>query len=51
MPATAMGSLIAIDRGLASWPGELVIWGPLAAVSGTVTLLLLVSVRPGSKAR
>jgi hypothetical protein len=45
----SINSLIAIARGLATWPGELVIWGPLAAVTVTVTLLLLVSVRPRNK--
>jgi len=42
----SINSLIAIERGLAMWPGELVVWAPLAAVTVTVTLLLLVSVRP-----
>ena len=47
----SINSLIAIQRGLARWPGELVIWGPLAAATVTVTLLLLVSVRPRYEAR
>jgi hypothetical protein len=42
----SINSLIAIERGLARWPGELVVWAPLAAVTVIVTLLLLVSVRP-----
>jgi hypothetical protein len=42
----SLNSLIAIERGLATWPGELVIWGPLAAVTVTATALLLVSVQP-----
>jgi hypothetical protein len=46
----SINSLIAIERGLAAWPGELVVWAPLAAVTLTVTLLLLVSVRPTNKA-
>jgi hypothetical protein len=41
----SINSLIAIERGLAAWPGELVIWGPLAAVTLTVTFLLLSSIR------
>jgi hypothetical protein len=46
----SINSLIAIERGLAKWPGELVVWAPLAALTVTVTLLLLVSVRPRNKA-
>jgi hypothetical protein len=46
----SINSLIAIERGLATWPGELAIWGPLACVTATVTLLLLASVRQGSRA-
>jgi hypothetical protein len=42
----SINSVIAIRRGLTVWPGELVIWGPLAAVTVTVTVLLLSSVRP-----
>lgn len=45
----SINSLIAIERGLATWPGELVVWAPLAAVTVSVTLLLLVSVRPRNK--
>ncbi len=41
----SLNSLIAIERGLATWPGELVIWGPLAAVTAMTTLLLLANVR------
>ena len=41
----SVNSLIAIQRGLATWPGELVIWGPLATVTITITALLLSSVR------
>jgi hypothetical protein len=41
----SINSLIAIQRGLAEWPGELVIWGPLTAVTATVTVLLLASIR------
>jgi hypothetical protein len=41
----SINSLIAIERGFAAWPGELVLWAPLAAVTVSVTLLLLVSVR------
>jgi hypothetical protein len=44
-------SVIAIRRGFATWPGELAIWAPLGAVTGSVTLLLLVSIRPWDKAR
>jgi hypothetical protein len=47
----SINSLISIARGLARWPGEFVIWGPLAAVTVTVTMLLLVSVRPRREAR
>ena len=46
----SVNSLIALERGLAAWPGELVIWGPLAAVTGTVTVLLLWNVRPPTAA-
>jgi hypothetical protein len=46
----SVNSWIAIERGLAAWPGELVIWGPLAAVTGTVTVLLLWSVRAPNEA-
>ena len=42
----SINSLIAIRRGLTTSPGELVIWAPLAAVTMTVTSLLLSSVRP-----
>jgi len=45
----SINSLIAIERGLATWPGELVVWAPLAAVTVTATLLLLVGVRPRNK--
>ena len=44
----SVNSWIAIERGLAAWPGELVIWGPLAGVTGTLTVLLLWSV-PGDR--
>ena len=43
----SVNSLISIRRGLSAWPGELVIWGPLAALTCTATLLLLASVRSG----
>jgi hypothetical protein len=46
----SVNSWIAIDRGLAAWPGELVIWGPLAAVTGAVTALLLGNVRSPNEA-
>jgi hypothetical protein len=46
----SFNSLIAIQRGLAASPGELVIWAPVAAVTVTVTSLLLSSVRPDSHA-
>ena len=42
----SINSLIAVQRGVAAWPGELVIWGPLAAVTTAVTWLLLRSVQP-----
>jgi hypothetical protein len=45
----SINSLIAIERGLATWPGELVVWAPLAAVTVSVTLLLLVSVQSRNK--
>ena len=41
----SINSLISIERARAAWPGELVIWVPLAAVTATVTVLLLWSVR------
>jgi hypothetical protein len=41
----SINSLIAIQRGLAAWPGELTIWAPLAAVTTTLTLLLVSSVQ------
>lgn len=41
----SINSLIAIRRGLATSPSELVIWALLAAVTTTVTSLLLSSVR------
>lgn len=47
----SINSLIAIERGLSTWPGELVIWDPLAAGTASVTLLLLASVRPRNMAR
>jgi hypothetical protein len=47
----SINSAIAIRRGLATWPGELVIWGPLAAITATVTLALLSSVAPAYKRR
>jgi hypothetical protein len=46
----SINAVVAIERGLAVWPGELLIWGPLAAVTATVTWLLLSSVRPASNA-
>jgi hypothetical protein len=44
----SINSLMSIRRGLSAWPGELLIWGPLAALTFTATLLLLSSVRSGS---
>ena len=44
----SLNSLIAIQRGLAASPGELVIWAPLAAVTATVTSLVLPSVESRS---
>ena len=41
----SINSFLAIQRGLAAWPGEFVIWGPLATVTATVTGLLLSRVR------
>jgi hypothetical protein len=41
----SLNSVIAIRRGLATAPGELVTWAPLFAVTVTVTALLLSSVR------
>jgi hypothetical protein len=40
----SLNSLIAIERELAAWPGELTIWAPLGAVTTTVTVVLLWSV-------
>jgi len=47
----SINSLIAIQRGLAMWPGELIIWGPLAAFTVTITSLLLSGVREGNQPR
>ena len=44
----SLNALIAIERGLAVWPGELVFWVPLAAVMCTATVLLLSNVQPNS---
>lgn len=44
-------SLIALQRGLASSPGELAIWAPLAAVTVIVTSLLVTSVEPAHNNR
>jgi hypothetical protein len=46
----SINSLIAISRGLAVWPGELVIWGPLGTATVTVTSMLLLSIQPVTKA-
>ena len=45
----SINSLIAIERGLATWPGELVVRVPLVGVTLPATLLLLASVRPRNK--
>lgn len=45
----SINALIAIQRGFAQWPGELIVWGPLTAVTLTLTSLLLASVRPDNK--
>jgi hypothetical protein len=41
----SINSFISIERGHAAWPGEMVIWPPLAAVTATMSVLLLWSVR------
>lgn len=41
----SVNSLISIEQGRATWPGELVIWVPLASVTATATVLLLWSLR------
>jgi hypothetical protein len=46
----SINSLIPIGAGLAVWPGELVIWGPLGATTVTVTSALLLSIQPATKA-
>jgi hypothetical protein len=37
----AVNSALMIHRGLAQWPGELVIWGPLCATTAAAVVLLL----------
>ena len=39
-------SVVAVHRGLVHPPGEIPVWGTLAAVTAGATLLLLVKVRP-----
>jgi hypothetical protein len=46
----SINSLVAIQRGFAAWPGELVIWAPLAAVTLGVTSVLLSGVPRGRNA-
>lgn len=47
----SVNSALAIDRGLAAWPGELPIWAPLCAATATAALVLLRHVPAGAATR
>jgi len=49
--ALSVNSIVAIHRGLAKAPGEVPIWGTLAALTTAVTLLLLTNIRRERGAR